>query len=128
MSELAYNRFAYSEQRIINNRRKRNQELKRHIILLIVSILLFSIMAILVFSTKTLASDGSEEVLFKGYKTVQVMPGDSVYSIANDNYTKGFNSIDALANEVLFINNLSDDSILISGNFIIVPYYDTLNG
>lgn len=122
MDATALERFEYSELRIINNRKKRNRELKRHIIMAIVGAILFIAISIIAFSQRSVASDGSEEVLYKYYKSIQVCEGDSLTSLSkqySDN-TKSF------VNEVVFINSLENADSIKAGDYIVVPYYDVL--
>ncbi len=119
-------RCEYSEMRILNNKIRREKELKRHIMLLGLSLILFVIVAVLLFSTKSEASDGSEAVLYKYYRSVQVNSGDTLWSISMDYEENGYLSSKEFLSELKFINNCDENSSLKSGNFIIVPYYDVL--
>ncbi len=118
--------FQYSERRIINNRRRRNRQLKQR---LLVSALVISLFVILVFffmSTKSMADN--KEPLFKYYKSIQVQPGDTLYDLSLEYVNPEMNDVDSFIEEVLYINNLEEDSTLYAGNFIVVPYYSTFVG
>jgi len=128
MESAMLSKFEYSEMRIINNRKRREKELKRHIIIFMLSVFLFGILVALLFSTKSIAADGSEKVLYKHYKSVEISSGDSIYSIASEYYSDEYESVNKLASEIMFINNINESSVLFAGNFLIVPYYDTYNG
>lgn len=122
MDASTLERFEYSELRIINNRKRRNRELKRHIIMAIIGALLFIVVSIIIFSNKSIASDGSEEVLYKYYKSIQICEGDSLTSLSHEysDNTKAF------INEVLFINSLENADSIKTGDYIVIPYYDVL--
>ena len=123
MIMVAESRLSYSEQRIINNRTRRERELKRRILIFTFSLILFIIAAILTFSIKSVASDGSEAPLYKHYVSVQIEAGDSVYDLAREYYSEGYDSYDSLMDEIIFINNLSDESVLKTGNYLVIPTY-----
>jgi cell division protein YceG involved in septum cleavage len=123
MNTIANSRISYSEQRIINNRTRRERELKRRILIFSISLILFVIAAVLTFSIKSVASDGSEAPLYKHYVSVQISAGDSVYDLAKEYYTEGYDSYDSLIDEIIFINNLSDESVLKTGNYLVIPTY-----
>ncbi len=113
---------SYSEYRILNNRMKRAVELRRHIIL--VSLVLISLIFVLtIFSVKSNASEDPDSVEYKHYLSVEIMPGDSISSIADEYMSSGYSSVDSLVNEILYVNNLNETTVLISGNYLIVPVY-----
>ena len=113
---------SYSEYRILNNRMKRAAELRRHIIL--VSIIILSLIFVLtIFSVKSNASEDPDSIEYKHYLSVEIMPGDSISSIADEYMSSGYSSVDSLVNEILYVNNLNETTALISGNYLIVPVY-----
>lgn len=114
--------------RIMRSHKRRVAELKRNIFIFSLSVILFAILAILLFSTKSVASDGSETTLYKYYKSVQIETGDTLYGLADEYLSDGYTSSQELINDIRYINNIDADSILIAGCYIIVPYYDTYNG
>lgn len=124
MATVNSSRLSYSEQRIINNRAKRNKELLRNVVLFFVSLILFILLSVLLLSSKSVASDGSEEILYKYYTSVQIVAGDTLTSISNDYSSKGFKSNDEFIKEVMYINNLEEDSIIYAGQNLVIPYYD----
>lgn len=112
-------RMAYSELRIINNKIRRNKEIKRHIILLALGTILLITLSIFVFSLKGIASDGSTEPLYKYYKSIQIQEGDTLYELSKDC------SVDtkAFISEVVFINSLENANDIKCGEYIVIPYY-----
>ena len=111
-----------SEYRILNNRMRRVAELKRNLFLTGLVLILF-ILFLSIFSVKSNASEDPDSKEYKHYLTVEILPGDSVYSIAEEYLSNGYSSIDSLVNEILYVNNLSETTVLISGNYLIVPVY-----
>ncbi|MCR4727835.1 MAG: hypothetical protein K5796_04205 [Lachnospiraceae bacterium] len=120
-------RFLRSEQRIINNRSRRNRELRRHIGIMALLVILFSIMAILFFSTKSMASSINEPTLYKYYKSVCVEAGETLTGLAEKYCDTDIKNFKDYINEVRYINNMEDDN-LVAGLYIVVPYYDVYHG
>ena len=104
------------------------QQVRRHIIILVLSVVLFITLAVLFFSSKSFAADKNEEELYKYYRSYQIQPGDSLYGISEEFSVQNYMDNDDFVNEVMFINNITEGELLVAGNFIIVPYYDVLHG
>lgn len=111
-----------SELRIINNRLRRHRELRNHIIIFILSICLFITLAVVFFSTKSVASVSPENRLYKYYDSICIESGVTLYDLS----LKYSDDSDDFIKEVMFINNLDEPDDIIAGNYIIVPYYDVL--
>ncbi len=58
----------------------------------------------------------------KKFASVEIMRGDTLWSIAEDNKTGNYTTKE-LVEEIKSANGLSGDKI-IAGNYLIVPYYD----
>ena len=69
--------------------------------------------------TVPIASEYSDR---KKFTSVEVMHGDTLWSIAEDNKTGNYTT-QALVEEIKHANGLKGDKI-IAGNYLIVPYYD----
>jgi len=86
----------------------------------ILLIMIFSIKAFVYANDNTINNDG-----VKMYRSQVIYCGDSVEKIAHDNYIKaGYSTSSSYEKEIRSINHLSDNSILIPGNYIVVPYYN----
>lgn len=121
----AYNR---SEDRIRNNKIRRNRELRRRLLIFAVSLILFVSLVFIFFSSKSVASNEAEEILYKYYVTVTVEPGDTLYDLSLEYVNPEFNNSRSFIDEVKFINNINDEDSLIAGEMIFVPCYDTYEG
>lgn len=66
--------------------------------------------------------DAKASETFKYYKSVTVQPGDSLWSIAADNMSEEYDSIQDYIDEVCFINSLSNTCIH-AGKNLTIPYY-----
>ena len=81
---------------------------------------------VLLFSSKniTRANDNGNNVSkTKYYKTIEVNVGDSLWSIASENKSGEYRTINDYIDEVKSINNLSEDKIN-SGEKLIIPYFE----
>ena len=121
MNATAVNRFEYSERRIINNRNRRNKQLKQRLLVSALVFVLFIVLAFVLLSTKSMASNDAP--LFKYYKSVQIKGGDTLYDLSLEYVNPSVNDTESFIEEVKYINNLEDDYHLYEGNYIIVPYY-----
>ena len=67
---------------------------------------------------------GNEANYYKYYTSITIMPGDSLYSLAETHMDNHFNSSDEYIKEIRIVNQLEDDS-LTAGMNLIIPYYST---
>lgn len=81
-------------------------------------------MLALVFAQPAEANDGSGEVFYKYYHRIEVEKGDSLWSIAQQNYLAGEQSIHEYMEEVKQINHRYDE-IVYAGEELMIPYYST---
>ncbi|MDR2547729.1 MAG: LysM peptidoglycan-binding domain-containing protein [Lachnospiraceae bacterium] len=107
------------------NKRRREREVKRKLLMGVTGALLIIILSIALGSILSLADSGDAVHSFKYFTSIEIESGDTLISIAHryidlNHYT----SIDAYIGEVIRINNLRDDNI-IAGHNIIVPYYSS---
>ncbi len=116
-----------SEERIYRNRIRRQRELRQHIIICIISILLIVTLVFLFGSSKSIASNKSDQILYKHFTSIQVQYGDSLSSIADTYVNDKVNSVDSFINEVVYMNDISNPDYLVAGTYIIVPYYSTVS-
>lgn len=91
--------------------------------------IIITVLLCIIFSIRAFAygvSDSNEAFGKKQYKSVVIFCGDTVESISREYYSMPYSSIDSLEDEIRKINNLSQDEILIPGNYLIVPYYNNI--
>ncbi len=62
-------------------------------------------------------------ILHKYYTSITVEPGDSLWSIAAEHYTLGYDDPSDYIKEVMHINHLKDENEIISGSTLVIPYY-----
>ncbi|MCR5398837.1 MAG: LysM peptidoglycan-binding domain-containing protein [Lachnospiraceae bacterium] len=64
------------------------------------------------------------EHYYRYYKSVMIMPGDTLTSIASS-YNDHYDSVEAHVDEIRFTNHLAEDAAIYAGEYLIVPYYST---
>ncbi len=110
-------------------RAARARQVKRQKLLLLLGVLI-TMAFISFFSIKAFANTGntSEAFMSKQYKSVMVYCGDTVESIAEENYNFMFSSVGKLAEEIRNINHISKGEQLVPGNYIVIPYFEMASG
>ena len=114
----------------VNSRRarlERERQLKIRIAVMIG--IMITMILCLVFTIRAFAGTNSgEEVnaISKQYKSIMIYCNDTVESVAADNITCGYSSVERMADEIRSINHLSPDDHLIPGNYLVIPYYSNI--
>lgn len=110
-------------------RAARTRQIRRQKRLLIIGVLI-TMAFISFFSVKAFANTNTDSSasFAKQYKSVMVYCGDTVESIAEDNYNVMFSSVGKMADEIRTINHISRGEKLIPGNYVVVPYFETASG
>lgn len=112
-----------SERRIRNNRIRRKRELRRHIMMCLLTVVLVAGFSSLFFSLRTKAQSNDEVILYKYYKSVVVEDGDTLWGYAKQYGTNEHHeNCGDYIKEVMNMNSLMDDQIT-SGQYLIIPYY-----
>lgn len=95
-------------------------------LIVMILIFIFSIF-ISVFSIKkhAYANENSNNSI-KQFKSVVIYCGDSIDSISDNYEDYGYTSKNSFAREICSINGLSNDCMLIAGNYIIIPYFESI--
>lgn len=113
--------------RAIAKRRQRERQVKRNIFLLELSVVLVLVLALsfgrVGFFSQ--ASDLDHKISYKYFKSVEIMPGDTLWAIAeeysdSENYASTIDYIE----EVKKMNSLKSNTIQ-AGSYLIVPYHST---
>ena len=90
--------------------------------LIVVAVAAVVVAAVLIFSGKAEAKE--EHPLYKYYTVYEVMPGETLTSIARDHLT-GFSSVSEYIEDVRFTNRMANADDIRSGQKLFVPYYST---
>ena len=105
------------------NYQKRQRQVRRNLLTLIMSLSLILIASISFLSLSTEANDMEHQPSYKYYKSIEISKGDTLWSIAHDNFdAEHYKDINDYVAEVKKLNALTSDNIVI-GSYIIVPYY-----
>lgn len=111
------------ERRIRRNRVKRQQEMIKNFLILVMTICLIVTSSVLLSAFRSNAKDNSVEVSYKYYKSIVVSDNDTLWSIAEEYMDDDhYNSINDYITEVKTMNSLTNDSIRY-GTHLIIPYY-----
>lgn len=103
-----------------SRQKRRKQQLR---VLAITSVLMLSILCSVFAMHANAKTAGQDTPMYKYYASVQIMNGDSLWSIA-ESYTDGsVSEIMDCINEIKSINHLSRFETIKAGEFLIVPYY-----
>lgn len=105
-------------------RRIRICRLRRNILFGISAVLLV-ITGVIIGSTllaSSRANASNEEVLYKYYTSIEVQPGDTLWSIADTYRNEDTEDKEAYIDELVTLNNLKDTTIH-AGDYITVAYY-----
>ena len=105
------------------NRQRRQAQVRRNIVALILSVFMVIAVSIFLISFSTEANDMELQPSYKYYKIVEVAKGDTLWSIAKDNIDSDYyKSTYEYVAEVKRMNSLTSDNI-VAGSHIIIPYY-----
>ncbi len=112
-----------SERRIMKNRLRRQREMKKNFLLLVMTVCLIVTCSFSLSGFRANAKDDSTEASYKYYKSIFVQGDDTLWSIA-ERYMDDvhYDSAEDYIREVMRMNGLTDDTIRY-GEYLIVPYY-----
>lgn len=112
-----------SERRIMKNRIRRQREIKKNFLILIMTICLIVTGALSLNGFRSNAKDDSTKVSYKYYKSIAVANNDTLWSIAQEYMdSEHYESIYDYIDEVKSMNALTDETIHY-GEYLIIPYY-----
>lgn len=114
-----------SERRILKNKIRRQREMKKNFLILIMTVCLIVTCSISLSGFRSNAKDDSTEVSYKYYKSIAVTRHDTLWSIAEEYMDEEhYDSIIDYIEEVKSMNSLTSDTINY-GEHLIIPYYDS---
>lgn len=111
--------------RIRDNKRRRNAEIRRHFVQLILAAGFICIAVFGINSIISRAGDTREEELsFKYYKNICIEPGETLTSIARTYADREhYSTTDKYIQEVVYMNHLEDADAVAVGDYLIIPYH-----
>lgn len=110
-----------SPSRISNSRRRRQREIRIKLMLAFSMLLIVSTL-IIALSSFVVRANNADDSSFKYFTSIEVQPGDSLWSISNTYMDQHYDSNQEYIQEVKRINSLDSEAVQ-AGQFIIVPYY-----
>ena len=107
--------------------RRRQYRRQKNLMILISSLCLALALAILFGSFLSEAEAKEPEVTYyKYYANVEIQPGDTIWELAADYMDeRHYESREAYIREVQELNSLADTDSIVSGQYLILPYYST---
>ncbi|MCI8738041.1 MAG: hypothetical protein HFI11_13930 [Lachnospiraceae bacterium] len=111
--------------RIRNNKRKRNAEIRKHILLLIFAVVFIFVAILGINRMISEAGKAEEEALsFKYYKSIRIESGDTLTSVAHTYADQvHYENHHKYIQEVVYMNHLEDADDIREGTYLIIPYY-----
>lgn len=100
---------------------RRAAYIRKRIMMMIIFV---SITFITLLSVKHLIYANDAQAMPKKFQSVMIYCGDSIDSICSEYSRYGYSAQDSFRNEILSINNISENTTLIAGNYLILPYYE----
>lgn len=112
------------ELRAYKRMQRRKREFRRKVISVLATVCLIAACAVSYRALVSSANSGTEELTFKYYTGVTVQQSDTLWSIADRyiDYTQYKNKQEYIR-EVCSINNIDEESVILAGQRIVVPYY-----
>lgn len=104
--------------------RRRAAQLRRRVLAAVITLGLSLAIGILSFGFLSKAQSEKSAVSYKYFTSIQIQPGDTLLSIAQEYADDHYSSIYTYMEEVCRTNHLLDDDIK-AGDYLIVPYYST---
>lgn len=114
-----------SEIRIQQNKVRRQRIVRRQYFLLGLTIALVIFLFAFIGTTVMSSAQSDEyEPSFKYYKTVTVHSDETLWNIANANFSEdNYDNLNEYIGEICMINAISDPDTINAGEDIVVPYY-----
>lgn len=102
-------------------RRKQQQRMRSIFSLSALVIGIIIVFSVSGFVTNARSTNDIQE--YKYFMNYELEYGDSLWSIANQNYDSHYDSVNDYIEEICIINNITPDSKLRAGCSLIIPYY-----
>ncbi len=114
-----------SERRIMKNRIRRQQEMKKNFLIVVMTVCLIVAGSFSMNTFRSNAKDDSAAASYKYYKSIVVENDDTLWSIASEYMdAEHYASITDYINEVKSMNSMTDD-VIHYGEHLVIPYYDS---
>ena len=67
----------------------------------------------------------SDTIYYKYYTNIEIQPGDTLWDLAAEYMDDQYESRAAYVAEVRQINGIGDSDSIVSGEYLVMPYYST---
>lgn len=112
-----------SERRILKNRIRRQREMRKNLLIFVMTLCLIVTGSFTLSAFRSNAKDDSVETSYKYYKSIVVADNDTLWSIAEKYMDRDhYDSITEYIEEVKDMNSLQDETINY-GEYLVIPYY-----
>ena len=111
--------FLSYRERLEISKRRRAEQIRKRIIMVCLLIMVFATTVLAITQRASADTPGTRKKTCTSY---EIQPGDTLWSIAETYYTEECQDFRSYIDEIKRTNNMYDDK-LISGNYLIVPYY-----
>lgn len=102
-------------------RRRRQQRI--HSLISIGALILGIFIVFSISGLVTNARSTSDKQEYKYFMNYELERGDSLWSVASENYDEHYDSIEDYIEEICIINSISVDTELMAGSSLIIPYF-----
>lgn len=96
--------------------------ISRRKIQIIAAIIIAAVLYVAISHTGASEADATHAST-KYFTSITVESGDTLWSIAEEYMTEEYASVNEYVDEVVYTNNLSDESDIKAGTHLLVPYY-----
>lgn len=67
----------------------------------------------------------TDTVYYKYYANIEIQPGDTLWALADEYMSDQYESRAAYLAEVRQLNGIGDSDSIVSGQYLVMPYYST---
>lgn len=114
-----------SERRILKNRIRRQQQLKRNIRTVVFFVVLVITLSMGFFTFGARAQDKDEFILYRYYTNIEVQYGETLTDIASAYYCpEKYKDCRDYMDDIMIVNGLYCEDIS-AGSYLIIPYYSS---
>lgn len=107
----------------VAKRLHRKRQVRQYMLLLVLSVILVILLSFLFGGFFSQASDLEHKISYKYYKSVEIMPGDTLWDIAREHAdTENYMNTNDYIKEIKRMNSLKSNTIH-AGSYLIIPYY-----
>lgn len=104
-------------------RKRHAQIIRRRVVFCMFTCILILFLAFTGFHMNAKATEYSSKDDIKYYRSIQITPGDSLWSIAEMYMDEHYETVSDYVKDIAATNDISPRTILKSGEFLIIPYY-----